>query len=136
MLMKKILVKLTIIERDRLPAILPPKGKHELGRLCVSIRQKAALTQAERKKYKVQYMRDPQGGFSMMYDIKKDRGETIVFTSGELFLIGGRLKQIEAMGDLPTPKEWVSLYDKFVRFGKDANGRKKGKQQEAPRADA
>jgi len=134
--MKNTGIKLTILERDRLPVILLPKGKHELGRLCISIRQKVALTKVERKKYKVQYLRDPQGGFSMMYDVEKDRGETIVFTQGELFLIGGRLKQIEAMGDLPTYEEWVSLYEKFVRFGKDADGRKKGKEQETPRADA
>lgn len=72
----------------------------------------------------------------MMYDLKKDRGEIIPFTQGELFFIGGRLKQIEAMGDLPTPEEWISLYEKFVRFGKNEDGRKKGKQQETPRADA
>jgi hypothetical protein len=134
--MKNMGIKLTILERDRLPAILPPKGKHEIGRLCISIRQKAALTKAEQKKYKVRYLRDPQGGFSMMYDLKKDRGEIIPFTQGELFFIGGRLKQIEAMGDLPTPEEWISLYEKFVRFGKNEDGRKKGKQQETPRADA
>jgi hypothetical protein len=133
--MKNTGIKLTILERDRLPAILPPKGKHEIGRLCISIRQKVMLTETEKKKYRVQYLRDPQGGFSMMYDLKKDRGETIVFTQGELFFIGGRLNQIEAKGDLPTPEEWVSLYEKFVRFGNGADGRKKGKEQETPRAD-
>ena len=133
--MKNTGIKLSILERDRLPAVLPPKAKREIGRLCVSIRQKVILTKAERKKYKVQYMRDPQGNVTMMIP-ENDRGETIIFTPGELFLIGGYLRQVEMAGDLPTTDEWQSLYEKFQTFGKDADGRKKGKEQETPRADA
>jgi hypothetical protein len=133
--MKNTGIKLTILERDRTPAVLPPKGKREIGRLCVSIRQKVALTAAERKKYKVQYMRDPQGNVSMTYDLKKDHGETIIFTQAEVFLIGGYLRQAETAGTLPTTEEWGTLYDKFAKFTKDADGRKKGKQQEAPSND-
>jgi hypothetical protein len=133
--MKNTGIKLTILERDRIPAVLPPKGKREIGRLCVSIRQKVLLTVAEQKKYKLRYMRDPKGNVTMTYDLKKDHGETIIFTQAEVFLIGGYLRQAETAGALPTTEEWLGLYDKFAKFGKDADGRKKGKRQEAPSND-
>jgi hypothetical protein len=96
----------------------------------VAIGRKLRLTEAEQKKYKVTYIRDPQGTVTMSWDLKRDKGNVIQFTAAELSLIAGTFKQINNNGRLPTSEGFCALYEKFSRFA-SKNGRKPEVQEKS-----
>lgn len=117
--MKPGVLHLTIMERLELPKILPLRAEHEVGILCVDIREKCAkkFTKGDEKKYKIKIENTLEGPAMTGYDEKNDKGEDIWFTGAEMFLIIGRVRQLQTEKNIPTTKTWKYLYKKIIAVG-------------------